>query len=276
MKVWLITGCSGGFGKILAHRALARGDRVVVTARNLDSLGEFTAQYPQTARAVELDVTRAGDAQRAVSFAEKEFGRLDVLVNNAGHGMIGAIEEGTPAEYRPLFETNVFGLIEMTRAALPLLRRQRGGRVVNLSSGAGLRGTAGHGYYNATKFAVEGLSDALSAELAPLGIAVIVVEPGPFRTEFLGRSMTVARNVIDDYAVSAGGARTYRATNDGRQLGDPEKGVALMMKAIDSESPPLRLPLSARVIELAHAKFAAFGEAVAIWKEDIVSTGFQD
>jgi NAD(P)-dependent dehydrogenase (short-subunit alcohol dehydrogenase family) len=276
MKVWLITGCSGGFGKILAHRALARGDRVVVTARNLDSLGEFIAQYPQTARAVELDVTRAGDAQRAVSLAEKEFGRLDVLVNNAGHGMIGAIEEGTPAEYRPLFETNVFGLIETTRAALPLLRRQRGGRVVNLSSGAGLRGTAGHGYYNATKFAVEGLSDALSAELAPLGIAVIVVEPGPFRTEFLGRSMTVARNVIDDYAVSAGSARTYRATNDGRQFGDPEKGVALMMKAIDSENPPLRLPLSARVIELAHAKFAAFGEAVAIWKEDIVSTGFQD
>jgi NAD(P)-dependent dehydrogenase (short-subunit alcohol dehydrogenase family) len=143
MKVWLITGCSGGFGKILAHRALARGDRVVVTARNLDSLGEFIAQYPQTARAVELDVTRAGDAERAVSLAEKEFGRLDVLVNNAGHGMIGAIEEGTPAEYRPLFETNVFGLIETTRAALPLLRRQRGGRVVNLSSGAGLRGTAG-------------------------------------------------------------------------------------------------------------------------------------
>lgn len=275
MKVWLVTGCSGGFGKLLAQSALARGDCVVATARNVDSLQDFLAQYPETARAIELDVTRAGDAEKAVALAEREFGRLDVLVNNAGYGMIGGIEEGTPGEYRPMFETNVFGLIETTRAALPLLRKQRSGRIVNLSSGGGLKALPGHGYYNATKFAVEGLSDALAGELAPLGIAVIIVEPGPFRTDFLGRSMTVAKNVIDDYAATAGVARNYRANNDGKQVGDPERAVAVMMKAIDAENPPLHLPLGSRVLDLAQAKLDAFQKDLAVWKADALSTDYQ-
>ena len=159
-KTWLITGCSSGFGKVLAEAVLARGDRLVATARKADELSSLTARYPNTARAAVLDVTRAGSAAAAVALAEEAFGGLDILVNNAGFGFMGAIEEATPEEYRPMFETNVFGLIETTRAALPALRKRTGARVVNISSGAGIAGAAGFGYYNATKFAVEGLSEA--------------------------------------------------------------------------------------------------------------------
>ena len=176
-KTWLITGCSSGLGKVLAHAVAARGDNLVATARSTDDLGDLAERHPQTLRTVELDVTRQGAAAAAVAAAREAFGGLDVLVNNAGFGFMGAIEEATPDEYRPMFETNVFGLIETTRAALPALRECRGGRIVNVSSGAGIAGAAGYGYYNATKFAVEGLSEALAQELAPLGLRVIIVEP---------------------------------------------------------------------------------------------------
>ena len=162
-----------------------------------------------------LDVTRAGDAAAATALAEQEFGGLDVLVNNGGHGMVGAIEEGSPQEYRPLFETNVFGVIETTRAALPALRKAGGGRIVMVSSGAGIAGSAGSGYHNATKFAVEGLSEALAQEVAPFGIATIIVEPGPFRTEFLGRSMRMAAAEMPEYAGTAGAAATTAPSTTG-------------------------------------------------------------
>jgi NAD(P)-dependent dehydrogenase (short-subunit alcohol dehydrogenase family) len=273
-KVWLITGCSGGFGKILAEDALRRGDKVVATARDKTSLASLLTQYPETARTLDLDVTQSSSIESAIMDVEATFGRLDILVNNAGHGFMGAIEEGTPDEYRPLFEVNVFGLIEMTRAALPLMRRTGNGRIVNLSSGAGIVGMGGHGYYNATKFAVEGLSEALAQEVAPFGIRVVIVEPGPFRTDFLGRSIKVAENAIPAYNETGGHARSYRDNNDGRQPGDPHKAVSVMLKAIDSDNPPLHLPLGPRAHELARNKLAAFEHDMNAWESVSIATDY--
>ncbi len=273
-KTWLITGCSTGFGRLLAEAALARGDRVVATARDPATLGALVDRHPETARAAALDVTRAGDAARAVSLAEEAFSGVDILVNNAGYGMMGALEEGTADEYRPMFETNVFGLIETTRAALPAMRRKGGGRIVNLSSGAGIKGAAGAGYYNATKFAVEGMSEALAQEVAPFGIAVIIVEPGPFRTDFLGRSITVARNEIVAYADTAGKMRSYTADNDGRQAGDPDKAVRVILQAIDAAEPPLHLPLGPRAYALARTKLAEFARDMDAWEHVAIATDF--
>ncbi len=273
-KTWLITGCSSGFGKTLAEAVLARGDRLVATARKADALANLIGRYPDTAKAAALDVTREGSAAAAVALAEEAFGGLDILVNNAGFGFMGAIEEATPEEYRPMFETNVFGLIETTRAALPALRKRRDARVVNFSSGAGIAGAAGYGYYNATKFAVEGLSEALAQELAPLGLSVIIVEPGPFRTDFLGRSIATARAEIDAYAETSGKLRHYRDTNNGRQAGDPEKAVAVILKAVDADKPPLHLPLGPIAHATAEKKLASFRADLDAWRDIAIATDF--
>lgn len=274
MKTWLITGCSAGLGKQLAESVAARGDRLVATARSAEALEPLRDRYPDTVRAVALDVTRPGDAAKAVALAEAAFGGLDVLVNNAGFGLIGAIEEGEPAEYRPMFETNVFGLIETTRAALPALRKRAGARIVNVSSGAGIAGSAGSGFYNATKFAVEGMSEALAEEVGPLGLKVIIVEPGPFRTEFLGRSMVTAARQIDAYAATAHARRRYRASSDGRQAGDPAKAVAVMLRAIDAEEPPLHLPLGPVAHRIAEHKLRAFRADIDAWRDISIGTDF--
>ncbi|MFD2140584.1 oxidoreductase [Ancylobacter oerskovii] len=274
MKTWLITGCSTGLGRQLAEAVAARGDRLVATARSTDTLQSLGERYPETVRSLALDVTRPGDAARAVALAETAFGGLDVLVNNAGFGFIGAIEEAEPGEYRPLFEVNLFGLIETTRAALPALRKRAGGRIVNLSSGAGIAGSAGFGFYNATKFAVEGLSEALAQELQPLGLKVIIVEPGPFRTEFLGRSMSAASREIAAYAETVRARRHYRQTNDGRQAGDPAKAVAVMLQAVDAEHPPLHLPIGPRAHAVAERKLDAFRADIAAWRDISIATDF--
>src|SRR6187402_3494981 len=191
MKTWLITGCSSGFGQRLALAAARRGDRVIATARNVRTIEEMAEPFDGRMIALSLDVTNATAAKAAVAKAVEAFGGFDVLVNNAGYALFGAIEEGTPEEYRRMFEVNVFGLIETTRAALPILRRS-GGTIVNMSSAAGIEGRGGGGYYHAAKFAVEGISEALADELKQFGIRVRIVEPGPFRTDFLGRSITMA------------------------------------------------------------------------------------
>jgi NAD(P)-dependent dehydrogenase (short-subunit alcohol dehydrogenase family) len=274
-RTWLITGCSTGFGRLLAQAALKRGDQVVATARDPASLSDIAKAFPKTARAAALDVTKPGAAEKAVALAVDAFGRLDTLVNNAGFGFIGAIEEATPDEYRPMFETNVFGLLEATRAALPALRKTgAGGRIVNMSSGAGIKGLQGSGHYNATKFAVEGISEALAQEVAPFGIAVIIVEPGPFRTDFLGRSISAAKKEMPEYAATAGMFRAYRVNNDGRQAGDPDKAVAVMLKAIDWDKPPLHLPLGARAYELARAKIAEFTRDIDAWEAEAKATDY--
>jgi NAD(P)-dependent dehydrogenase (short-subunit alcohol dehydrogenase family) len=273
-KTWLITGCSVGLGWALAEAVAARGDRLVATARSAAALHDLRERYPDTVQAVSLDVTRPGDAARAVALAESTFGGLDVLVNNAGIGFIGAIEEGEPGEYRPIFETNVFGLIETTRAALPALRQRQAARIVNLSSGAGIAGSAGSGFYNATKFAVEGLSEALAEELAPLGVRVIIVEPGAFRTEFLGRSIASAARQIDAYAQTAHARRRYRERHDGRQAGDPAKAVAVVLQAIDADDPPLHLPLGPGAHRTAARKLDAFRADIAAWRDISIATDF--
>ena len=173
-----------------------------------------------------------------------------------------------------MVETNVFGLIETTRAVLPTLRKRRGGRIVNFSSGAGIAGAAGYGYYNATKFAVEGLSEALAQEVAPLGLAVIIVEPGPFRTEFLGRSISTARNELPAYADTSGKLRAYRDGNNGKQAGDPEKAVAVILKAVDAEQPPLHLPLGPVAYGIAEKKLAAFKRDMDAWRGAATATDF--
>jgi NAD(P)-dependent dehydrogenase (short-subunit alcohol dehydrogenase family) len=251
-QTWLITGCSSGFGNILAEAVLARGDNLIATARDPSGLSELVDRYPDALRACSLDVTQQGDAVAAVALAEQTFGTLDILVNNAGHGLIAT-----------------------TQAALPALRRSRGRRrIVNLSSSAGIVGNAGFGYYSATKFAVEGLSESLAKEVAPLGIAVMIVEPGPFRTDFLGRSINAAKTELPEYAETAGKMRIYRDSDNGKQAGDPHKAIAVMLKAIDADAPPLHLPLGDRAYALAQAKFAAFKQDMDTWAAVATATGF--
>lgn len=271
MKTWFITGCSSGFGRLLALAAARRGDRVIATARNVAAIAELAEPFDGRMIVLPLDVTDASAAKAAVAAAVERFGGFDVLVNNAGYGLFGAIEEGTPEEYRPMFETNVFGLIETTRAALPVLRRS-GGTIVNMSSGAGIAGSGGGGYYHAAKFAVEGISEALADELKPFGIRVLIVEPGPFRTEFLGRSITMAANQMPEYAATS--RANYRDTNNGRQAGDPDKAIAVILQAVDADEAPLHLPLGPAAHAIAERKLAAFRRDIDAWRDVTIATDF--
>jgi NADP-dependent 3-hydroxy acid dehydrogenase YdfG len=199
-RVWFITGCSSGFGRLLAEEVLKAGDKVVATARNIATIADLEKKYPETARALSLDVTHADQIKTAVEQALEHFGHIDVLVNNAGYGLVAAIEEAKDEDIRREIDTNVYGVVNVTRALLPHLRVRKSGHVINLSSIAGIIATPGLGYYNLTKFAVEGFSEALSLELAPLGIKVTLIEPGPFRTEFLSGSLVESGEQIEDYA----------------------------------------------------------------------------
>lgn len=266
IKTWLITGCSNGLGHALAEAVLARGDRLVATARDVETLRDFERCFPTQVRLAQLDVTRPETAAQAVALAEQAFGGLDVLVNNAGYGMIGAVEEGSADEYRPLFETNVFGVIETSKAALPALRRRGSARIVNITSGAGISGSAGYGYYNASKFAVEGLSEALAQEVGPLGIGVIVAKPGPFRTAFLGRSVVIAARELPEYAATAGKKRHYSRTRDGLQSGDPAKAANIILAAVDSPNPPLHLPVGAVVFDIIDNKIVKLKTDAEAWR----------
>ncbi|MFO1303796.1 MAG: oxidoreductase [Burkholderiales bacterium] len=241
--VWLITGCSTGFGRALALRVLARGHRCVVTARNPAQVEAIAAPYPDRALVCALDVTDAASRERAVAAAQARFGRIDVLVNNAGHGYNAAIEEGEEEPIRRMFEANVFGLAAMMRLVLPIMRAQGFGHMVNITSMGGLVGNPGTGYYCATKFAVEGMSQSLHAEAAHLGIRVTIVEPGPFRTDFQGRSMTIPKRSIDAYAETAGARRTQLKASSGKQPGDPVRAADAIIGAVESDAPPLHLIL---------------------------------
>lgn len=274
-KTWLITGCSSGFGAALAEAALERGDSVMLTAREPDRLIGLARRHPRTARIARLDVTDPSSAKDAVAGAEAAFGRLDVLVNNAGTGIVGALEEVSPDEYRRVFETNLFGLIETTRAALVALRRSRG-RIVNFSSSAGMASRAGFGLYSATKFGVEGVSEALAQELAPFGVGVLIVEPGAFRTDFLGRSMHAAARRLHRYNPTAGKMREYSEIMSGRQPGDPARGAQVILSAVDSPSPPLRLPLGADAHRLIRGKLGSVARDLDAWSGLTLGIGFQD
>ncbi|MGJ9420752.1 SDR family NAD(P)-dependent oxidoreductase [Massilia sp. CMS3.1] len=270
---WLITNCSSDLGRHLAAAVLARGDQLIATARQPEALQALMQRFPETVRVCVLNLTRPEMAQAAVGLAVKAFGGLDVLVNNAGYGMAGAIEEDAPDEYRPVFEVNVFGLIEVTRAALPVLRRRPGGRIVNFSSTTGIAGSVGSGYYVAAKFAVEGLSEALDQEVRPLGLRVIIVEHGPLRTASLGRSVGPARRQIRDYDRTVE-HRIYREHNDGKQVGDPAKAVAVILRAVDSAAPPLHLPLGPMDHAATDHKLGSFSEDIDAWRQLAIASDF--
>lgn len=238
MSTWLITGCSSGLGRALAEVAIGTGHNVVVTARDVTTVAELAEATPDRVLTVALDVTKPDQVTSAVHAAEKRFGGVDVLVNNAGYGYRSAVEEGDDADIRALFETHFFGSVAMIKAVLPGMRAARSGSIVNISSITVQLTPVASGYYSAAKAAIEGMSGALRGELAPLGISVIVVEPGAFRTDFAGRSLTQSATVIDDYAATAGQRRIENDTMHGNQQGNPAKAAAAVITAVESPKPP--------------------------------------
>jgi len=247
--VWFVTGCSSGFGREFVRAGLAHGFRVVATARDPRTLDPLIAGHQEQAKAIALDVTRADQIADAIDQAERAFGGVDVLVNNAGYGYMAAVEEGQDTEIRALFETNVFGLAAMTRAILPGMRARRHGTIVNIASVGGIIGFPGSGYYAATKFAVEGLSEALAVEVAPLGIRVLLVEPGPFRTDWAGRSLKQSAFFISDYEQTAGKRRRAMAKYSGTQPGDPARAAEAVIRALQLPAPPEHLVLGREGVE---------------------------
>lgn len=265
-KVWLITGCSTGIGRALAQRVLARGERCVVTARDAASVEDIVAPHPGTALALALDVRDAAQRKAAVARTLERFGAIDVLVNNAGHGYSAGVEEGDDAQIRAMFETNFFGLAAMLRDALPAMRARGGGRIVNVSSIGGLIGNVGSGYYNASKFAVEGLSQALALEAAPHGIRVTLIEPGPFRTDFQGRSMQRAKDRIGAYADTVGARRAAQDRNMGREPGDPVRAADAIIGVVDHPDPPLHLLLGANAVGRTREKYTSLLRSIDAWE----------
>lgn len=278
MSVWFITGASRGFGLEIAREALSRGHDVVATARDAAAITAALPDAGDHLLAVPLDVTDEAQAHAAAQAAVERFGRIDVLINNAGRGLLGAVEEASDAEVRAVYETNVFGLLTVTRAVTPVLRAQRSGTVVNISSVGGFVGSAGWGVYASTKFAVEALSEALHAELKPLGVHAMVVEPGYFRTDFLdSSSLHTQQHVIDDYADGpAGQMRIAAGERNHDQPGDPVKAANAIIDVVESEQPPLRLQLGRDTIAAVEAKIAHVQTELAQWRAVAESTDHDD
>jgi NAD(P)-dependent dehydrogenase (short-subunit alcohol dehydrogenase family) len=270
-RTWFITGASTGFGRLLAEEVLKRGERVAATARDTAKLDDLVRQYPTTAHVLPLDVTKPEQIARTAEQAIEVFGHIDVLVNNAGYGVNGAIEEVSEEEFEHMFQTNIYGLIRTTRAFLPHFRHRRSGHIINFSSIGGLIGSPGWGFYNTSKFAVEGFSEALAAEMNPLGVKVTVIEPGPFRTDFLGRSGKLAEREITDYAQTAGRAREYLKTQSGKQPGDPQKAIEAVIAVADAAQPPVHLILGKLALNRFRDNMASWEKEIAAWES--VTTG---
>lgn len=274
MKTWLITGASRGFGARIAQLALEGGDNVVATARNATLITDKLGERPNLL-AVPLDVTNADQARQAVKAGVERFGGINVLLNNAGFGLLGAVEEASAEEVERLYRTNVFGLLTVTRAVLPQMRKQKSGRILNISSIGGYRAAAGFGVYCSTKFAVEGLSEALHAELAPLGIHVSVIEPGYFRTDFLdSSSLSISTVRISDYDQTAGVVRERAASLNHSQPGDPEKFAKLVVEFSDAVDPPVRMPVGSDTIAAIVAKHDSDAHIISKWRHVSISTDF--
>ena len=273
-KVWFITGCSTGFGRALASLALQQGNRVVVTARKTSDIEDIVSPYPETAIAVKLDVTDKADIKASVEKAMETFGGIDVLVNNAGIGYFGAVEESEDDEVRRMFDINVFGLANMIKEVLPIMRKQRSGHIVNIASIGGLVSFPAVGFYNATKYAVDGLSEALAKETAHLGIKVTVIAPSGFRTDWAGRSANNSKIEIEDYAPSAGKNKNDIRGYSGNQPGDPVRAAQAIIKAVNSENPPLRLLLGAAALKGARNKLVQLQKDFDAWEETTVGSDF--
>ncbi|KIC66703.1 oxidoreductase [Pseudarthrobacter phenanthrenivorans] len=276
MATWLITGCSTGLGRALAEAVLASGHNAVVTARNVDAVEDIVAGFPDTSLALPLDVTDKAQISAAVKAAEDQFGAIDVLVNNAGYGYRAAVEEADDADIRRLFDTNFFGAVDMIKAVVPGMRANKSGSILNISSIGARITPPGSGYYAATKAALEGMSGSLRNELKPLGINVTAIEPGGFRTDFAGRSLTQSTTAIGDYADTAGKRRKEVDTAHGTQPGDPDKAARAIMAVVESANPPGLLVLGTDA-------FGAFGKVAEAqraeldqWRELSTSTDITD
>lgn len=264
MTTWLITGCSTGLGRKLAEAVLKAGHRAVVTACDPKTLQDLASDYPQTTLAV----------AQVVKQAEERFGAIDVLVNNAGDGYRAAVEEGDDAEVADLFATNFFGTVAMIKAVLPGMRARRGGTILNVFSIAGRLAAPGSGYYSASKFAVEGMSDALRKEVGPLGIRVTIIEPGAFRTDFAGRSLHQAKANIADYAATAGPRRKENDKTHGTQPGDPERAAQAIIKLVEGSALPARLLLGSDAVKIVGTELDAQRQEIEAWNEVSTSTDF--
>lgn len=275
-KVYLIAGASSGFGRALAEAVLTRGDRAVVAARRAEALNELAGAHGEAVLPVVLDVTDADAREWAVQAAVDRFGRIDVLANIAGRGSLGACEEFSPQQLREQMEVNFFAAAELTRAVLPLMRAQRSGHILNLTSIGGLAAVGGFGPYCASKFALEGWSEALRDEVRPLGIRVTIVEPGAFRTEFAGQKNMRPEKQIDDYRPVIEPIAQYLYGSDGRQPGDPQKAAEAMIAAVESDDPPLRLLLGADAFGLWERKRDAMEAEFARWREVGLATAYPD
>ncbi|MDB5985165.1 MAG: short-chain dehydrogenase/reductase [Nevskia sp.] len=273
MKTWLITGVSSGFGRALAQAALKRGDHVVGTVRRAADKESFEALLPGFAQAVLLDVTDEAAVKRVVAQVERDCGVIDVLVNNAGYGLVAGVEEASLAEIRAQFEVNVYGAVAMMQAVLPAMRARRGGRIVNVTSVSGLVGWPSLGIYSGSKFALEGICETLAQEVAEFGIKVIMIEPGGFRTEFAGRSRVVAAQPIADYDTTAtGNCKRLLDEHAGHERGDPDQAAQAILTVVDASEPPLRLLLGADAVSYVLGKFGAQQAEIGRWLEFSTST----
>lgn len=274
-RTWFITGCDKGLGLAIAEAALKQGDDVVATVLAKDGHSRIDGVYGDRFRSRHLDVTDHAASKRLVDEVEAELGGIDVLVNNAGFGLVGAAEETDAAEYRPLFEVNYFGMVELTRAALRGMRARKRGHILNISSLVGFVGAAGFTHYSASKFAVEGFSESLAEEVAPLGIKVTIIEPGGFRTDFAGQSLGRAREVIADYGPTSGNLRDYLKTRDGHQPGDPARLGAALCELVAMAQPPLRVALGDDAWQRVRQKIDRASAEAERWKALSHSTNFR-
>ncbi|MDN3359640.1 oxidoreductase [Actinomadura sp. DC4] len=275
-RTWLITGSSRGLGRALARAVLERGDRLVATARRPEQLHDLVEEYGDRVRAVALDVTDAAAARDIVRRAVEEFGSLDVVVNNAGYADSAPIEETSEEDFRAQFETNLFGVVNVTKAALPVLRAQRSGHILQISSvGGRVGGTPGLGAYQSAKYAVEGFSEVLNNEVRPLGVKIVIVEPGAFRTDWGGSSMRLP-DVGPDYEQTVGKVNAYRREVDGTQAGDPVRAARVIAGLVDLDEPPLRLLLGSDAVRLAEQASRSRAAEAEEWAEVGRSTDYDD
>lgn len=273
-KIWFITGISTGLGNALAEAVMQYGDFVIGTFRQPQQVDTFNAAHEGRGVARLLDVTNAAQVRDIVASVTNEFGRVDVLVNNAGYGFAGAVEEASDDEIRAVFDANFFGAVALTQGFLPLLRAQRSGHIIQMSSHGGVKAFAGFGIYNASKFALEGLSEALAAEIAPLGIHLTLVEPGPFRTQFANAGFKTATTQLPDYAATAGVFRSRMAQVNGQQEGDPAKAADAIWQLTRQEKPPLRLPLGKIALVSINAKIDSLRQDVDAGRDVASGTVF--
>lgn len=269
-RVWFITGASTGLGRKLAEAVLAKGDRVIATARNPETVADLEWQHPKSARAVRLDVTDLAQVKASVQTAIDAFGRIDVLVNNAGYGLLGTIEEVSDTQIRQQFETNLFGLLNVTRAVLPLMREQKSGHILNVTSAGGQVSFPTFGMYHGTKYAIEGISETLAQEVGAFGIKVTIIEPGGFKTDFATRSLARAEMIPAYRPVYESFLKAF----ENAVFGDPARAADAMIKAVEAENPPLRLALGADALHLIRAKLNSELEEYKQWEPVTVATAF--